>query len=133
MGACFCVGRGCPKYDQCFPRAGRTFVGGPIGIYLPPTIPSGNGHGNWVYGDIPGTVSTGGAIVRPNQTESPTPARVEIDLCATCRHFKVPDGPLVFPVADRIGECRRNPPMGDRQWPKVGGADECGQWERRRG
>lgn len=29
MGPCFCIGRDCPKYDQCFPQRGTTFVGGP--------------------------------------------------------------------------------------------------------
>ena len=124
MGACFCIGRDCPKYDQCFPRRDTASIGGPIGIYIPPTIPTSGAASIRM-------ISTGATTVS-KPIEKPTPERVEVDLCVTCKFFKEPDGEPVFPVAKRIGECRRNPPTGDRQWPKVGGADECGEWKRRR-
>jgi hypothetical protein len=52
--------------------------------------------------------------------------------CETCRHFKLTRAhvePGLLSAVSRTtktGECRNDPPKGDRTWPAVDGADWCG-------
>ena len=53
-------------------------------------------------------------------------------VCTSCEYHYLYEFNLTHPKKDsrhNVSECRRNPPVIDKGWPKVGKWDFCGEFE----